>query len=437
MLFRASIFFLFLSLALLCDAYANTIHVTPKQDLQSEINSAHDSDTLLLSAGTWSAKPTSFHDPLCGNCINPEEGASATYGFLITKALTVIGDSTRESLLATNAGYGLFIAGTGISVTARELMQPDTDPPTPRINLKYLVITNGKRDADGRATDAGIVCRKAPVIIDHCKIVHNTHRIDSVVVGIAGIVGREQCGITVTNTEITDNGWDGIALYRGAYLFATNVYINEGRGVGVGITWNSQAQLENVRVSHYWKGIGSFGSSKVHAGKCVIRDNLGWGLIATGTSELFATHIAILRNGNCGAAIWLDSASLVLDHSLIVGNGWKKQWVVPRVGFWRAGSGFAALQNNLFWNNDSGATAGMTTNIFNDTSKMYISTPEGIGYIANIESDPGAIDSCGFPVDSTTWKWKDRAFGPTQIRTKEEMEMMHHHPMDMMMHPAE
>ena len=92
----------------------------------------------------------------------------------------------------------------------------------------------------------------------------------SVVVGIGGVFGREGAELFILNNEIVDNGWDGIALYRGATAVIADNIIKKGRGAGIGITWDATALVFRNRISEYWKGIGTFGESRAclrpHAG---------------------------------------------------------------------------------------------------------------------------------------------------------------------------
>ena len=90
-----------LSLIISATTFSTTLRVARGNDLQATINIAQDGDTIFLAAKTFAAAPTSFHDPLCGNCQNPKDGARATVGFIIKdKGLTIIGaDRGGTSLL--------------------------------------------------------------------------------------------------------------------------------------------------------------------------------------------------------------------------------------------------------------------------------------------------------------------------------------------------
>jgi hypothetical protein len=272
--------------------------------------------------------------------------------------------------LITNAGYGiLFERSLGSSITG-------------------VTITGGKRDPDGNATDAAVVAKFSRVTVKANHIVDNSHRIDSVVVGIGGVFGRENSELFILNNKIEGNGWDGVALYRGASAFIADNVISEGRGAGVGITWDASATVLRNRISGFWKGIGTFGNSKAVVRNNAVFDNLGWGIIATGTSFLEVSNNVIVRNGNCGFAIWSEEAKGECTNNIIVKNGWREEWVCPQVGIWNYGNyeNFSITHNNI-WGNEKG---------------NYQDLPDLTGQDGNISVDPQFISETDFhlPPDS-------------------------------------
>ncbi|MFC1475295.1 hypothetical protein ACFLQG_01475 [Candidatus Zixiibacteriota bacterium] len=141
-------------------------------DLQSIINMAQNGDTLVLGAKKFEAKPTSFIEDLCGNCLDPQTKVNTSYGFIIkNKSLVILGNDREQTILNTNAGYGVYFENSIGSI------------------VRNLTITGGIRNDDGNATDAGIVVRNSRVNIEDVNIVDNTDRSSdsSVVVGIGGI----------------------------------------------------------------------------------------------------------------------------------------------------------------------------------------------------------------------------------------------------------
>ena len=57
----------------------------------------------------------------------------------------------------------------------------------------------------------------------------------------------------------------------------------------------------------------------------------------------------IVRNGNCGFAVWSEEARGIAVNNMIADNGWRREWVCPRVGVWHNGrqQDFPVIFNNL------------------------------------------------------------------------------------------
>ncbi len=350
---------LLLSVAVLisCPALAAVIHVDdfgdgargtgtstdPYRDLQKALDSAVDGDTIIIAPGRYESKPYAFPETLCGNCQEHKTDVDASRGFLIKeKGLTIHGAGTDSTILVTNAGYGVLF-----------LHSYDSE-------ISNLQITGGVRDPDGAATDAAVVVKWGRVTVRDCLIADNTKRPDSVVVGIGGIMGREGAELFILNNRIENNTWDGVALYRGANAYIADNIINGGRGAGIGITWDATATVIRNRISNYWKGIGSFGDTRVICANNAVFDNLGWGIIATGTSYMDATNNVVYHNGNCGMAIWSDECSGRFSNNIVVENGWREEWVCSCVGIMNYGTlfNFDISYNNV-WNNVAGEYGDM------------------------------------------------------------------------------
>jgi hypothetical protein len=336
--------------------------------LQETIEACSNDDTLLLQIGVYYASPQSFTDPLCGNCLEHATEVPATTGFVIKgKSLTIIGQDKDSSILITGAGYGIYIEGS------RE------------VHLQNLKVTGGIRDLDGDATDAAVLVRSSKVYIDNCSLSDNDHRRDSVVVGIGGVFGREGAEIFISNSEIINNGWDGMALYRGASAVITDCIIKKGRGAGIGVTWDAHCVAKRNRISEFWKGIGAFGTTTVIAHNNLVYDNLGWGIIGTGESYLDATNNIVHHNGNCGLAPWSQECSGRFVNNIVTENGWREEWVCPCVGVWNYGDlNKWRFLNNLIWNNEAGNFKDM---------------PDIIGVDGNISADPLFIGDGDFHLE--------------------------------------
>lgn len=324
-------------------AAAGTIAVKPNESIQAAIDVAKTSDTILLAAGNYQITPVSFTDPLCGNCQNPLDGATTTVGLrLIGKRLCLIGAGAEATIIATNAGYGVYVDSSDGS------------------ELHQLTITGGKRSADGNATDAGIVVRRGRLLVSNVMVRDNPRTDTSVVVGIGGIFGREGAELTIANCTLRNNSWDGIALYRGAMATITDCVIAGGRGAAIGVTWDAICTVVRTDMSGYWKGLGGFGTATIVARNNVIHDNLGWGLIASDRSLLDGSNNLVRKNGNCGIAIWGELASGRLVNNISCENGWRKEWVCPCVGLLNMGNAeHWVIKSNLLWGNAAGDVQGI------------------------------------------------------------------------------
>jgi|SRR3990170_1154604 len=310
----------------------------PLRDLQYSFDQVKDGDTIFIFPGTYEAKPEEYVEDLCGNCQDHKTRVNATRGFLIqNKGLNIIGSGKDATTLVTKAGYGVLFENSRNSLITR------------------LKITGGKRDVDGNATDAGIVTKFSTVTVEYVEISDNIHRLENVVVGIGGVFGRENSEIYILNNRIQNNGWDGVALYRGATAYIADNVICDGRGAGIGITWDAVATVYRNEISGYWKGIGTFGNSRAVVRNNLVHENLGWGIIATGTSYMDASNNIITRNGNCGFAVWSAECKGVCTNNIITENGWRKEWVCPCVGVWATdiNPNFPVTYNDV-WNNSAG-----------------------------------------------------------------------------------
>lgn len=339
--------------------------VGPTDDLQASIDEAADGDTLMVRPGRYEARPVRFTELLCGNCQTHRTPVEVTKGFHVHgKSLVIRGADRGSTVLVTGAGYGVLIEES------------------PVCRLENLTITGGERDPDGNATDAGVVVRRSRADIVGVTIRDNTSRIDTVVVGIGGVMGREGAEILVDGCLIENNGWDGVALYRGSTAVIRDNVIRTGRGAGVGITWDSSALVLRNDISGYWKGIGTFGDTRAVVRNNTVHDNLGWGLVATGNSWMEAAHNVVARNGNCGFALWSETARARLLHNIIAGNGWREEWVCPRVGVWLNGRAEnLEFRYNDVWGNREGDYRDL----------------EGLtGVDGNLSVDPSFPDSLDF-----------------------------------------
>lgn len=329
----------------------------PFRDLQDAIDAAQSGDTIRVARGNYTAAPRDYVDPTCGNCADADFYADipATVAYHVRcKEVHIAGEMRTSVVLRTGAGYGVLFENAGAS------------------SIEGLTVTGGRRDADGRATNAGIAARNTELTVHDVDVIGNddlyTGEPDPVV-GIAGIVGKEGAFLTITDSRILNNSWDGIALYRGApdvvdsgprariannQIGCTTGCTNpRGRGVGIGVTWDAQAEIVGNTVFRYWKGIGAFGDTRVVATNNIVVDQSGWGVIATENAMLDAINNVIAFNGTTGLAAWSGTSSGRFVNNVVVGNGWSAdEWVGKRTGIWlNAPLRFEVAYNDV-WNNE-------------------------------------------------------------------------------------
>jgi len=249
--------------------------VTSATELQAFFGQTVDSLEIYLAPGDYHLSPTGIVDSTCGNCPQPDQLVPATAGLQIAgDYVRIYGPGDQSAVIHSHAGYGIFFDHCKSGL------------------IENLSITDGARDADANATDAAIVVKNSTVTIRLCRIFDNIGDSSIVVqniVGIMGICGRENSQITIADNEIVGNSWDGIALYRDARATITGNLIDGvdkagskraggGRGVGIGVTWNAQAFIEDNLIKRYWKGIGIFVDAKVIARNNIVEDMLTWGI---------------------------------------------------------------------------------------------------------------------------------------------------------------
>jgi hypothetical protein len=272
--------------------------------LQQALASTRGPVRIVLAPGRYRLTPEEYTDPGCGNCQDPTETVPATVGLHVRGAgIRIEGSHPDSVVIETNAGYGILFDGCADCV------------------LRGVTVTGGTRDTDGRATSAGVVVRHGRVAIENCRIADNigdSATVSAVVVGIAGVVGREGSEIRLRDCVIERNSWDGVALYRGAHAVITDntidgvekasgATVGGGRGVGIGLTWDARAEVERNLVRRYWKGIGVFVDARAEVRHNVVEDILTWGLAYWGPEDSRPSAIleenAVYLTGACGASV--------------------------------------------------------------------------------------------------------------------------------------
>jgi hypothetical protein len=340
---------------------------------------------VVLLPGRHDLAPIAYSDPSCGNCDDPDSVVSATRGLRASgSGIEIVGVSAESVFIHTNAGYGI-------------LFDECRD-----CGLRGVTVTGGARDPDGRATDAAVVARESRVAIESCILRDNIgdmKTVHEVTVGIMGITGREGADLTVRDCQIVRNSWDGIALYHGARAVIENNVIDGvdkargetiggGRGVGIGLTWDSRATIEGNFVTRYWKGIGIFVDAQADVRRNVVEDVLTWGIAywdaGRGAPVADIRENAIYGTGACGVSITRedqpegekDSSVAGRDSSAetvpgaFVGNalvmtGQNSKYDAPdyfchqqAIAEEAVPEGFVIRDNLLYANREAGGTAG-------------------------------------------------------------------------------
>lgn len=275
--------------------------------LQALLDTLSGPARLRLAPGHYVLSPVDYTDPACGNCQDATETVPATRGLrLAGDSITLEGDPDDPDavVLETRSGYGVLFDDCR------------------NCGLRGITVTGGIRDPDGRATDAGVVVRGGPVLVEDCVIRDNLG--DSAIVhgstisGVMGVTVRERGDLTLRRCRILRNSWDGVSLYRMARATITDNLIDGvdaasgarhggGRGVGIGVTWDGEAAISGNRVTHYWKGIGAFVDAHVVVRENVVEDILTWGMAYWGPDggrpRGTFTDNAIFGTGACGVIV--------------------------------------------------------------------------------------------------------------------------------------
>ena len=351
-----------LGLAFISRAGAGEITVPAGGNLAAAVQRATPGTTIRLVPGEYQLSPTPYTDPTCGNCPDPQRSTAATLGLKLSgKNLKIVGAGRDSTVIQTRAGYGLLIEDCTDCV------------------VEGLTVTGGVRDPDGWATDAGILVRRSTAEIRGVRVrdlIGDSTIVDSTVVGLIGIAGREGSKFTVHDCEIIRNSWDGISLFRDSEAIiedslidgvdrASGPQIGGGRGVGIVVSWNSKATIRRNLVCNYWKGIGVLLDGQAQIEQNIIEDILTWGISVwdAGHGRPMATieRNAIFRTGACGVSI-SDSVTAGAHPGRLAGNAIAGTCIDPRfdsgelyckqtpIAVQAAPPDFA-IEGNLLWGN--------------------------------------------------------------------------------------
>lgn len=261
---------------------------------------------FMLEPGEYRLRPERYTDESCGNCKDERTTVPGSVGLSVQGMGIVLeggGSRPEDVVIHTNAGYGILFQDCRNCV------------------IRNVKITGGVRDADSRATSGAIVAKRSSVTVEDCVIEDNVGDasvIGRTVVGIIGVVGRRGADLTIRRNRITRNSWDGIALYRGAIARIEENVIDGvdraagrtaggGRGVGIGVTWDSKAVIRHNLIRRYWKGIGVFVDADCDVVENVVEEMLTWGIsywdAGHGKPSARIERNIVFDTGACGISI--------------------------------------------------------------------------------------------------------------------------------------
>lgn len=285
-----------------------TVRIAPGDNLRLALDTLRGPVTVALAPGDYHLRPVGFTDPTCGDCEEASAQVPATRGLRISgREVHIVGTSAREVVIHTWSGYGVLFDGCEACT------------------LEGVTVTDGARDSDDRATDAGVVIRQSRVTLTDCIIRDNLGDSTTVHEGIAGIGGvavREGGYATVRRCRIERNSWHGVAAYRGARLEAIDNVVDGvdrvadgepggGRGAGVAMTRGAEGHVEGNLVTRYRQGIGVFGGARADVLENVIEDVATWGIAVRhegpGSAGSHVTHNVVFETGACGVSIYTQA----------------------------------------------------------------------------------------------------------------------------------
>jgi hypothetical protein len=290
------------------DGDFETVHVSTAAQLHDALSKPLERTSVVLAPGEYHLTPSPGIDSTCGNCEDPSEMVPMTFGLKVSgKTVWILGPDQGEASISTHAGYGVYFEDCT------------------ECGIAGVTITGGERDTAAAATDAAVVAKNSTVSVFHNNISNNigdSTLVNSHVVGIMGICGRENSFMWIRDNDITRNSWDGIALYRDAEAEielnlidgvdqAHGAEVGGGRGVAVGLTWNAKAKVSSNVVKRYWKGIGIFVDAYAVVRENIIEEMLTWGIAywdaGKGKPWAFIENNAVYDCGACGVSITRDA----------------------------------------------------------------------------------------------------------------------------------
>ncbi|MBC8146321.1 MAG: right-handed parallel beta-helix repeat-containing protein [bacterium] len=303
------------------------------EELRALLSTPIESIDIRLAPGTYHLIPTSHIEETCGNCADSTVDVRYTRGLRVSgRNVRIIGPADRSAELATHSGYGI-------------LVEDCKD-----CTLENLTITSGERDTAVNASDAAVVVRNSSVRIINNRIAGNigdSTRVVRAVAGIMGIYGREGSDMLIEGNDIMRNSWNGIGLYRSARAMirgnvidgvddSVGTRIGGGRGIGIDLSWNATATVEDNLVRRYWQGIGVFQNANATIRHNVIEDIVARGIFYwdgdSGKPRAAIVENIIYSTGACGASISRSTEGSDpgrFERNLLVGTAQNSKYDSP------------------------------------------------------------------------------------------------------------
>jgi parallel beta-helix repeat protein len=181
-----------------------------------------------------------------------------------------------------------------------------------------------------------------------------------------GVLLQGSAQATITNSTLSENGWDGIWLGDSAQATISNSTLSENGGYGIWLEGSAQATITNSTLfGNRWDGIWLGGSAQatisgsiisgnryngiwlgdsaqVTISNSTLSENEGVGIGLGGSAQATITNSTLSENRDDGIFLW-NSAQATISHSIISGN--------RSNGIWLWDSAQATITNNLFKGN--------------------------------------------------------------------------------------
>ena len=317
----------------------------PFTDIQAGLDAAG-GGMVAVAAGTYveNLDLTEDHDGvrLVGRCrelvvVDGSEGAAEESGIAAMASSSPETTWDVAGLTVTGAPYlGILLdsghlTATALTVVANQWVGVLAHGSSSEMRLSDVDILDTRPEPGGTFGIGLTVQFGALVEASACRVSGNTwvgiHATD------ADVVLR---GVEVLGTLYQENGTDsrGINAQDGARLWATACRISENAGIGISVSYDAEAFLQDVEVQATQpqgngtggKGIGVSQGGRLEAVSCLVSGNAEVGILATDDAEAVLHHVDVHdtlpgQDGGGGRGIEVShGARLRASSCLISGN---------------------------------------------------------------------------------------------------------------------